>query len=159
VLELKPGTHKFCFIVDNEKRYSLEYPTVLDSDGNLVNYIEIPESGIKPFELEENEEELKAISTIKESLKYPDTYSQIIPSYGDEGRVEEPPILPPHLGTIVLNREPPPGNDQSVLLVPHHVSLHHLYALSIRDNVMVIAVTCRYEQKYVTVVYYKHLIP
>ena len=46
-------------------------------------------------------------------------------------------------------------SDPSVLPTPDHVMLSHLYALSIRDGVMVLASTSRYKQKYVTSVMYK----
>ena len=48
----------------------------------------------------------------------------------------------------------PEDSDPSVLPVPDHVMLNHLYALSIRDGVMVLASTSRYKQKYVTSVLY-----
>lgn len=158
VLDLRPGTYRFYFLVDEEKRYSSEYPTVLDSDGNLINYVEIPEYGIRPFEL--GEEIPIPVGSPPGDIVVTDldTFSQIIPHWDDVGRVEEPPALPPHLGEIMLNREPPMDSDRSVLQVPHHVGLHHLYALSIRDGIMVLATTHRYKRKYITVVYYKPVI-
>jgi 5'-AMP-activated protein kinase regulatory beta subunit len=157
VLDLRPGTYRFYFIVDDERRYSPDYPAVLDSDGNLINYIEIPEHGVRPFELEERDSSSRDGFTEEPSLDT-ETYSQTIPQWEDDGRIEEPPMLPPHLGTIVLNRDPPVGSDRSLLQVPYHVSLHHLYALSIRDGVMVLAATSRYKKKYVTAVYYKPIL-
>jgi 5'-AMP-activated protein kinase regulatory beta subunit len=159
VLDLRPGTYRFYFIVDDERRYSPEYSTVLDSDGNLVNYIEIPEYGIKPFELEEEEPSTSGLIEEGRDSLGAEMYSQTIPQWDDEnGRVEEPPTLPPHLGNHVLNREPPIGSDRSLLQVPYHVGLHHLYALSMRYGVMVLATTIRYKKKYVTTVYYKPVI-
>jgi len=55
---------------------------------------------------------------------------------------------------VILNAEVPEDSDPSVLPVPDHVMLNHLYALSIRDGVMVLASTSRYRQKYVTSVLY-----
>ena len=57
---------------------------------------------------------------------------------------------------VTLNSEPI-GNDPTALPEPPHVILNHLYALSIRDNVMVLGVTHRYKTKYVTTVLYKPL--
>ncbi len=40
---------------------------------------------------------------------------------------------------------------------PSHVSLHHLYAQSIRDNMLVLSSTSRYRKKCVTTILYKPL--
>ncbi|CAO1633877.1 unnamed protein product [Sympodiomycopsis kandeliae] len=45
VLHLPPGTHRMKFIVDDKWRVSRELPTASDGDGNLVNYLEIPNVG------------------------------------------------------------------------------------------------------------------
>ncbi|CAO1633931.1 unnamed protein product [Parajaminaea phylloscopi] len=45
VLHLPPGTHRLKFIVDDRWRVSRELPTASDGDGNLVNYLEIPNVG------------------------------------------------------------------------------------------------------------------
>lgn len=45
VLHLPPGTHRLKFIVDDRWRVSRELPTATDGDGNLVNYLEIPNVG------------------------------------------------------------------------------------------------------------------
>ena len=80
-----------------------------------------------------------------------EVFGQEIP----QGMTEkDPPRLPPHLNKVILNSEPQ-SNDPTVLPVPHHVMLNHLYALSIRDKVMVLATTTRFQQKYVTTVLYK----
>ena len=41
-LYLPPGTHRLKFIVDNRWRVSNELNTASDGDGNMVNYVEIP---------------------------------------------------------------------------------------------------------------------
>ncbi|KXS15024.1 carbohydrate-binding module family 48 protein [Gonapodya prolifera JEL478] len=68
-----------------------------------------------------------------------------------------PPVnLPPQLTRVVLNN-PVTDEDQvtATLPVPHHVTLNHLYACSIRDGVMAVAITTRYRSKFVTTVMYK----
>ncbi|SAM59785.1 related to SIP2-subunit of the Snf1 serine/threonine protein kinase complex [Ustilago bromivora] len=45
VLHLPPGTHRLKFIVDGRWRVSRDLPTATDGDGNLVNYVEIPNVG------------------------------------------------------------------------------------------------------------------
>lgn len=45
--------------------------------------------------------------------------------------------------------------EPTLLPEPNHVMLNHLYALSIRDGVMVLSATHRYRKKYVTTLLYK----
>lgn len=67
-----------------------------------------------------------------------------------------PPGLPPHLTKVLLNTHLNCETDYSLLPAPvNHVLLNHLYALSIRDGVMALATTSRYEEKYVTTIWYK----
>jgi hypothetical protein len=60
---------------------------------------------------------------------------------------EQPPNLPPHLERVILNSSIVSKEDTSVLPVPNHVVLNHLYACSIRDGVMAVAGTTRYRKK------------
>ena len=69
-----------------------------------------------------------------------------------------PPILPPQLLNILLNKESNERGDPVLLPEPKsHVMLNHLYAQSIRDNLLVMASTTRYRKKCVTIVYYSPL--
>jgi 5'-AMP-activated protein kinase, regulatory beta subunit len=56
---------------------------------------------------------------------------------------------------VILNAETADATDPTVVPTPDHVMLGHLYALSIRDGVMVLAATSRYKQKYVTSILYR----
>uniref|UniRef100_A0A8D3CY18 Protein kinase, AMP-activated, beta 1 non-catalytic subunit, b n=1 Tax=Scophthalmus maximus TaxID=52904 RepID=A0A8D3CY18_SCOMX len=66
-----------------------------------------------------------------------------------------PPILPPHLLQVLLNKDTGISCDPTLLPEPNHVMLNHLYALSIKDGVMVLSATHRYKKKYVTTLLYK----
>ncbi|KAI9175342.1 galactose metabolism- protein [Blastocladiella emersonii ATCC 22665] len=66
--------------------------------------------------------------------------------------VVEPPALPAHLTKVLLNAARP---DEESVPVPPHVVLNHLYACSIRDGVMAVAITARYRKKHVTTVVYR----
>ena len=78
--------------------------------------------------------------TVIESLSGspPGSYSQLIPSHHTPVTVRDgmhssvPPVLPPHLLHVILNKEVVDHNDPSLLPEPDHVSLNHLYALSIK---------------------------
>ncbi len=69
-----------------------------------------------------------------------------------------PPTLPPHLLQVTLNSNPI-GNDPAQLPEPNHVLLNHLYALSVKENVMVLGATHRFRKKFVTTVLYKPIDP
>jgi PREDICTED: similar to AMPK-beta subunit len=66
-----------------------------------------------------------------------------------------PPILPPHLLQVILNNPTVSVGEPTLLPQPNHVMLNHLYALSIKDGVMVLSCTNRYRKKYVTTLLYK----
>lgn len=66
-----------------------------------------------------------------------------------------PPILPPHLLQVILNNPNVNAGDSTLLPQPNHVMLNHLYALSIKDGVMVLSCTYRFRKKYVTTLLYK----
>lgn len=87
----------------------------------------------------------------KSSLSPPGSYTRIPPRSIDPSAV--PPILPPHLLQVILN-DPDKANT-TILPQPNHVMLNHLYALSIKDGIMVLSATHRFRKKYVTALLYK----
>jgi Glycogen recognition site of AMP-activated protein kinase len=48
ILQVRPGTHRFHFLVDGEWRISNEFATAVDSEGNLLNYLEAAEYHEEP---------------------------------------------------------------------------------------------------------------
>ena len=48
---------------------------------------------------------------------------------------------------VLLNKEERPSMDPVILHEPSHVSLHHLYAQSIRENMLVLSSTTRYSKQ------------
>ena len=67
------------------------------------------------------------------------SYGQLIPSHHTPMVVKEkgihstvPPALPPQLLNVNLNKQVPNVNEPSLLHKPNHVSVNHLYALSIK---------------------------
>jgi len=82
-------------------------------------------------------------------------YSQDVPQPKPWEKVSGPPVLPPHLLQVILNKDTPLPCEPTLLPEPNHVMLNHLYALSIKDGVMVLSATHRYRKKYVTTLLYK----
>ncbi|CAM9963276.1 unnamed protein product [Pylaiella littoralis] len=141
---LKKGKHAFKFIVDDEWRFAPDQPTVADIEGRVNNFIDV--SDFVGYTGEENFE-----SNRMKQAEANDQYSQCTPDLDEY--TKEPPPLPPHLRHIILNKNPP-ANDPSALPVPQHVALNHLYCTAIKDGMMVLGMTERYKQKFVTTVYY-----
>uniref|UniRef100_A0A8C7WPV8 Protein kinase, AMP-activated, beta 1 non-catalytic subunit, b n=1 Tax=Oryzias sinensis TaxID=183150 RepID=A0A8C7WPV8_9TELE len=85
----------------------------------------------------------------------PGPYQQNAYVMKPEDKLKQPPILPPHLLQVLLNKDTGISCDPTLLPEPNHVMLNHLYALSIKDGVMVLSATHRYKKKYVTTLLYK----
>lgn len=81
-------------------------------------------------------------------------YGQDMPPRRAE-KVSGPPFIPPHLLQVILNKDTPAHCEPTLLPEPNHVMLNHLYALSIKDGVMVLSATHRFRKKYVTTLLYK----
>ncbi|KAI9259905.1 hypothetical protein BY458DRAFT_273273 [Sporodiniella umbellata] len=171
VLDLPPGTHRLKFIVDDEWKCSNDFDTATDPDGNLVNYLQVMD-GEEEEDEEEDEDDLTVGSTqdayytstippeflkMAEASEAGETQSQWMIDW--EKKQPQPPILPPHLDKVLLNSHTLSEEDNSVLIEPNHVTLNHLYACSIKDNVLALATTTRYRQKYVTTMYYRPVSP
>eukprot|EP01119_Soliformovum_irregulare_P024358 TRINITY_DN8714_c0_g1_i2.p1 TRINITY_DN8714_c0_g1~~TRINITY_DN8714_c0_g1_i2.p1 ORF type:complete len:198 (-),score=15.59 TRINITY_DN8714_c0_g1_i2:495-1088(-) len=92
----------------------------------------------------------------------PGTYSQEIPSMeADPAKPLEPPALPPHLQRALLNTAPL-DKDPTLLPLPPHVMLNHVYSLPKNEDVVIFGITQRYtapgldqQEKFVTTVFYK----
>lgn len=82
----------------------------------------------------------------------PNTYELSRSTGGGSG--SGPPILPPHLLQVILNN-PNVSGEPTLLPQPNHVMLNHLYALSIKDGVMVLSCTHRYRKKFITTLLYR----
>ena len=52
-------------------------------------------------------------------------------------------------------QDTPLSCEPTLLPEPNHVMLNHLYALSIKDGVMVLSTTQRFKRKYITTLLYK----
>ena len=101
-------------------------------------------------------------------------YGQKIPNYTKQRHyAKNPPIIPPHLLHYMLNKHTgrrmntcphrilsgtsvyPAINYEILLPKPCHTLLNHLYAESLKEDVMTLSTTQRYREKYVTTVFYR----
>jgi len=170
VLECLPGKYYYKFYVNNE--------WVVDESLPMTSYFRRSSGSFGPktvmanviiVKAEDNEvfEALACDSfSIKSDSKFPEkgwgqnkpNFESQIASTGSSHASAGPPILPPHLLSIILNKDIPETHKSDKTLLPEpssHVMLNHLYAQSIRDQMLVMATTARYKKKCVTIVYYK----
>ncbi|KAN0030915.1 hypothetical protein ACTA71_009562 [Dictyostelium dimigraforme] len=141
IYNLAPGVHQYKYIVDGKWIHSTEQPVAADIKGNLLNFIEV-----------KNKDPLNDLNTLKLSTTPPGSYSRNIPE--EEVQKIPPPSLPPHLRRALLNTQPS-TEDPTLLPLPHHVMLNHLYSLPRKNKVSILGVTHRYKTKFVTTVLYK----
>lgn len=96
------------------------------------------------------------------SVMYPNASNNsttVSPTQRTNTRAPIVPGLPPHLQRALLNTAPPSDEDPSLLPLPHHVMLNHLYILPKEgDDVTILGVTHRYRTKFVTTVLYKPFV-
>ncbi|KAJ1872133.1 hypothetical protein LPJ57_005107 [Coemansia sp. RSA 486] len=163
VIDLPVGTHCLKYIVDGKWRCSNRFIIAPDDDGNLVNYFKVED--VVEEEDREKEDNVEGLDAAALSNSPPGEYGNAIPDLvkyqreSTNNRRNEPPLLPPHLNQVLLNSTDVRRDDPNILSVPNHVVLNHLYACSIKDNVMAVSSTSRYRGKYMTTVYYKPVTP
>ncbi|KAI5918049.1 carbohydrate-binding module family 48 protein [Camillea tinctor] len=70
-------------------------------------------------------------------------------------KLPAPPSLPSFLSKPIMNNVTLIKDDNSVLNMPNHTVLNHLATCSIKNNVLAVSATTRYQNKYVTTIIYK----
>lgn len=150
ILEVPEGDHQYKFKVDGQWVFNPYEPTVDNDVGSKNNVISVKKSDFLVFE---------ALAADSIGSAYtgspPGSYSQEVPQHKPNEKTVGPPILPPHLLQVILNKDVPLSCEPNLLPEPNHVMLNHLYALSIKDGVVVLSATHRYKKKYVTTLLYK----
>ena len=148
IVDLSEGEHQFKFCVDGEWRHDPKLKNVENDVGTKNNMVSVRQSDFEVFQALAKDSEDTGNPELKE-------WSQDIPQAKPWEKVNGPPILPPHLLQVILNKDTPLSCEPTLLPEPNHVMLNHLYALSIKDGVMVLSATHRYRKKYVTTLLYK----
>jgi len=143
IQNLPPGVYQYKFVVDGKWVHAQDQSISTDMKGNVNNFVEI-----KPRD-HTDDIDTKPV----QSGSPPGSYGTVFPE--NEFQKTTPPALPPHLRRALLNTTPS-SEDPTLLPLPHHVMLNHLYSLPKReDNVTILGVTHRYKTKFVTTVLYK----
>ncbi|KAH8391203.1 hypothetical protein KR215_008796 [Drosophila sulfurigaster] len=148
IIDLPEGDHQYKFCVDGEWKHDPKLKSVENDEGEKNNLVSVRASDFEVFQ-----------ALAKDSENVPNyaerEYSQEVPQVKPWEKVSGPPVLPPHLLQVILNKDTPLSCEPTLLPEPNHVMLNHLYALSIKDGVMVLSATHRYRKKYVTTLLYK----
>ncbi|XP_029475586.1 5'-AMP-activated protein kinase subunit beta-1 [Rhinatrema bivittatum] len=154
ILDLPEGEHQYKFYVDGQWTHDPSEPVVTSQLGTVNNIIQVKKTDFEVFDALMVDSQ-KGSDPAEMSSSPPGPYHQDPYVCKLEERFKAPPILPPHLLQVILNKDTGISCDPALLPEPNHVMLNHLYALSIKDGVMVLSATHRYKKKYVTTLLYK----
>ncbi|KRX47113.1 5'-AMP-activated protein kinase subunit beta-2 [Trichinella murrelli] len=159
IVNLPEGRHEFKFYVDGNWICDNNLPKTDNPLGSENNVLVIDRSDYEVFDaLDRDQAESvtdNSTNSCEECFHRNSSYTQEVPEVAVFRKYSQPPVLPPHLLQVILNKDTPVSCDPNVLPEPNHVMLHHLYALSIKDGVMVLSATHRFRKKYVTTLLYK----
>ena len=155
IIDCVPGKYYYKFCVDGKWTHDESQPLMLSKTEVKANVMTVKPEDREVFEALACD----SFATKNVQPKYvSDKWTQRKPSFDEE--MNNPPFLPPHLGhNSVLNNpqasDPQASSDPQLCPQPSsHVTLQHLYAQSIKDNLLVLAATTRYRKKCVTILYY-----
>ena len=160
ILDLSEGNHQYKFFVDGQWVCDPTKPKCPNNMGSENNTVGVSSTDFEVFEALAMDSVSTGHSKSGTTGSPTGEYSQEVPprnqhTGGFGFHHSGPPILPPHLLQIILNKETSAHCEPTLLPEPNHVMLNHLYALSIKDGVMVLSATHRYRKKYVTTLLYK----
>uniref|UniRef100_A0A1I8HWE1 5'-AMP-activated protein kinase subunit beta-1 n=1 Tax=Macrostomum lignano TaxID=282301 RepID=A0A1I8HWE1_9PLAT len=166
IVDLPEGEHQYQFIVDGKWQVNAKEPTAQNNMGTSNNVLQVKSSDFEVFEAlamdiaESSQTKEHTQSEVSERLRNrsgspPGRYTSQVPTGRQAGPNRAPPVLPQQLLQVILNRPTDSRYDPNLLPEPDHVMLNHLYALSIKDGVVVLSTIHRYRKKFVTTVMYK----
>nr|ALS04438.1 AGAP008195-PA [Acartia pacifica] len=152
LIDLPVGEHQYKFMVDGQMVHDNNLPTVNTDQGDKNNYIQIQQGDFDAFSALDMDSKSTNLRHRRGGER---SWGQDIPNIHSFDNKAGPPVLPPHLLQVILNKDTPLSCEPTLLPEPNHAMINHLYALSIKDGVMVISSTQRYRKKYVTTLLYK----
>lgn len=161
IVDLPEGEHQYKFVVDGRWEHDPNQACVNDNFNGKNNIVTVKKSDFEVMDALEMDsiktEAERALSNADDLSQSPTgDYTDEFPIRGvNTLGIDKPPYLPPQLLNIVLNKDTSVKCEPSLLPEPNHVMLKHLYALSIRDGVMVLSSTYRFKKKFVTTCFYK----
>ncbi|XP_072456398.1 5'-AMP-activated protein kinase subunit beta-1 isoform X2 [Notamacropus eugenii] len=104
ILDLPEGEHQYKFFVDGHWTYDASEPTVTSQLGTINNVIQVKQTDFEVFDaLMVDSQKCSDVSELSSSP--PGPYHQEPYAYKPEERFKNPPILPPHLLQVILNKD------------------------------------------------------
>ncbi|CAF1077484.1 unnamed protein product [Brachionus calyciflorus] len=162
IVELPEGEHQYKFVVDGKWEHDANQASIDDTFNGRNNVVTVKKSDFEVMDALEIDSMAPVPGQKGQqgnddlSKSPPGEYTDELPVRGLHSMsMDKPPYLPPQLLNIVLNKDTSARCEPALLPEPNHVMLKHLYALSIRDGVMVLSSTYRFKQKFVTTCFYK----
>ncbi|XP_058753261.1 SNF1-related protein kinase regulatory subunit beta-2-like [Vicia villosa] len=149
ILKVLPsGVYQYRFVVDGRCCYAPDLPWAQDEAGNSYNELDLQD--YVP-------EDIGSISGFEPPQSPTSSYDNS--QLSSEDYAKEPPLVPPHFATTLLNRRTTNTEIQPPMPRPQHGVLNHLYMQKEKtsNSVVALGTTHRYLAKYVTVVLYKSL--
>ncbi|CAD5118834.1 DgyrCDS7512 [Dimorphilus gyrociliatus] len=144
IIDLPEGTHQYKFYVDGQWLCDSKEQKTESDLGTENNIVTVRASDFEVFEAlatdsvnsGQNRGTGRHYSKDEVTGSPPGDYSQEVPPrHSSHGFSHSgPPILPPHLLQVILNKEIPVHCEPTLLPEPNHVMLNHLYALSIKES-------------------------
>uniref|UniRef100_A0A8C5GBR6 5'-AMP-activated protein kinase subunit beta-2-like n=1 Tax=Gouania willdenowi TaxID=441366 RepID=A0A8C5GBR6_GOUWI len=131
ILDLPEGEHQYKFFVDGQWVHDPSEAVVTSQLGTTNNLIQVKKSDFEVFDALQVDS-LDSSDTSDLSSSPPGPYGQEQYLFRPEEHFKAPPILPPHLLQVILNKD-----------------------TNVSDGVMVLSATHRYKKKYVTSLLYK----
>eukprot|EP00095_Tigriopus_kingsejongensis_P004761 maker-scaffold510_size151595-snap-gene-0.36 protein:Tk04761 transcript:maker-scaffold510_size151595-snap-gene-0.36-mRNA-1 annotation:"5 -amp-activated protein kinase subunit beta-1" len=160
IVDLQEGNHEYKFWADGQWANDPAVETVQHEEGEINNVIRVQKGDFNAYDaLDMDSKSVDQMSKKKKRYQASEEFGQEAPTQQLFEHRSGPPILPPHLLQVILNKDTPLSCEPTLLPEPNHVMLNHLYALSIKDGVMVLSSTQRFKKKYVTTLLYKPMGP
>ncbi|XP_066547820.1 5'-AMP-activated protein kinase subunit beta-2 isoform X2 [Amia ocellicauda] len=104
ILDLLEGEHQYKFFVDGQWVHDPSEPVVTSQMGTINNLIQVKKSDFEVFDaLKVDSLECSDSSDLSSSP--PGPYGQDVYVFRPEERFKNPPILPPHLLQVILNKD------------------------------------------------------
>ncbi|MCL4149479.1 UNVERIFIED_CONTAM: hypothetical protein GTU68_007588, partial [Idotea baltica] len=139
IVDLPEGNHEYKFLVDGEWKVNTGDKACSNALGTDNNVLAVKESDFEelenallkdPNDKKESPYGVSSFGFLKTDVPVAkDEYSQKIPETSANEKKKGPPVLPPHLLQVILNKDTPVSCEPTLLPEPNHVMLNHMYAL------------------------------
>ncbi|CAH8434100.1 unnamed protein product [Heterobilharzia americana] len=170
IIDCQPGTHEYKYFIDGAWYHDPTKPTVDNEYGTKNNVVCVNQSDFDVLHaLERDQASSRKHSDSSDSIEVdrlghspPGEYGRFMPANLTELQQRSKSwysnsttLAPTTFVTGILNVDTNAHCDPSLLPQPNHVIVNHLYALSIKDGVVVLSVITRFRQKFVSTLFYK----